>query len=354
MASQPPAPQAPPESIVLGTFKGLKNTVTRERLDKDELEVAINIDLDDVGQVHRRRGYVRKQTGRWHSIRTFALKVLGVKDGTLGIIVDESFVSLGVFVGSERMAYTEVNGDIYFCNNASSGVVKTDNSIDPWGKTSGQGLWLSPVINDTPTLGQVSGALLGDPMRATDIEAYKGRIYIADGKTLWRTELYLYHLINRTRGFYQFEHEITFVMGVDDGLYVGTTGGLYFLEEERILMRTFGSLKLDFIIEGYVVPGSGVHVPVDLVHPGAMERPVGTGRAIVFLMAAGVMAGFNTGETYNLTLGTVILPGAMSAAALFRQDSGANHYVAATDSAGGPAANCRIGDYCEAEIVRRT
>jgi hypothetical protein len=48
-----------------------------------------------------------------------------------------------------------------------------------------------------------------------------------------------------------------------------------------------------------------------------------------------------------------VFPGGLSAAALFRQDSGANHYVAAIDSFGGPSANCRIGDHCEAEIVRR-
>jgi hypothetical protein len=36
----------------------------------------------------------------------------------------------------------------------------------------------------------------------------------------------------------QFEHEITLVMAVGDGLYVGTTGGLYFLQ------GVFGSFKL--------------------------------------------------------------------------------------------------------------
>jgi hypothetical protein len=105
----------------------------------------------------------------------------------------------------ERLAYTEVNGDIYFCNNAASGVVKVDDTTGPWGTTNGQGLWLSPVIDETPTLGPVAGQLIGDPIRASCIEGYKGRIYLADGKTLWATELYRYHLVNRTRGFMQFE-----------------------------------------------------------------------------------------------------------------------------------------------------
>jgi hypothetical protein len=95
-----PDPNAPPESIILGAFKGMKNTVSRERLGQDDLERATNVDVDDAGQLRRRRGYVRKQTGSWHSVRTFTLKVLGVSDGILGVIRDDySFLSLGVFVG---------------------------------------------------------------------------------------------------------------------------------------------------------------------------------------------------------------------------------------------------------------
>jgi hypothetical protein len=235
-------PDAPPESVILGSFKGLKNTVSSERLGADELERAVNIDLDDVGQARRRRGYVRKLTGSWHSVRTFTLMVLGVRDGVLGIIREGyAFTSLATFVGPTRLAYTEVNGDVYFCNDAVSGVVKADGTVVPWGKTDGQGLWLSPVIDETPTLGPVAGDLIGDPIRASDIEAYKGRIYLADGKTLWATELYRYHIVNRTRGFIQFEHNITLVMAVDDGLYVGTEGGLYFLK------GVFGAFQMSTI-----------------------------------------------------------------------------------------------------------
>lgn len=348
MASRPPDPNAPPESIILGAFKGLKNTVARERLGADELERAINIDLDDVGQARRRRGYTRKVDGGWHSVRTFTLKVLGVLNGVLTVVRDDySTSSLGVFVGPEALAYTEVNGEIYFCNAAASGIVGVDNVVRAWGKTDGQGLWLSPVIDDTETLGKVSGELLGDPIRARCIEAYKGRIYLADGKTLWVTELYRYDYVNRTKGFMQFEHEITLVMAVGDGLYVGTTGGLYFIQ------GVFGAFKLTIINGDSVLPGSGQFVPTELVHPQARNGDVPSGQAAVFMTGGGIIAGFDNGTCFNLTAGTFVFPGAVSAASLFRQDSGANHYVVVADSAGGPSANCRIGDYCEAEIVRR-
>jgi hypothetical protein len=341
-------PEAPPESIILGAFKGMKNTVSRERLGQDDLERATNVDVDDAGQLRRRRGYVRKQPGSWHSVRTFSLKVLGVCNGILGVIRDDySFLSLGVFVGPERLAYTEANGDIYFCNNGASGVVKVDDTTGPWGTTNGQGLWLSSVIDETPTLGPVAGQLIGDPIRARCIEAYKGRIYLADGKTLWATELYRYHLVNRTRGFMQFEADITLVMAVDDGMYVGTETGLYFIK------GVFGAFVLSTLSSDLVIPGSGQFVPTELVHPQARNGPVPAGSAAVFMTSGGIIAGFDGGSCYNLTIDAMVFPGGLSAAALFRQDSGANHYVAAIDSFGGPSANCRIGDHCEAEIVRR-
>lgn len=347
----PPDPQQqqqdqPPESIVLGQFSGLKNTVSRERLRPDELERAINVDIDDTGQVRRRRGYAKILADPFHSLKTIAGKVFGVRAGTLGRLFDDYTFTDIAFVGASPVAYAEISGETYFCNQAASGIVAVNDTLRPWGKTDGQGLWLSQVQAETDTLGKVAGKLLGDPIRATCIEAYKGRIYLADGKTLWATELYQYDYINRTRGFMQFEHDITLLMAVDNGLFVGTTGGLYFLE------GSFGQFKLANLGADAVLPGSGQYVPTEVVHPQARNAPVPTGVAAVFMTTGGIVAGFDNGTCYNLTSGVMVFPNAVSGASLFRQDSGANTYIAAVDSAGGPSANCRIGDYVDAEIVR--
>lgn len=337
----------PPESIIVGQFTGMKNTVSRERLQVTELERAINVDIDDAGQIRRRRGYALKVAGVCHSLRDIISKVLVVKAGVLGRLREDYTFTAITAVGAAPVAYTAVGEDVYFCNAAASGVIAADDSLSAWGKTDGQGLWLSQVIDTTDTLGAVSGQLLGDPIRATCIEAYKGRIYLADGKTLWATELYQYHYTNRTRGFMQFEHEITLLMAVDNGLYVGTTGGLYFLQ------GVFGSFKLSHINEDAVIRGSGQMVPGELVHPQARNQPMPAGAAAVFMTSGGIMAGFDNGTCFNLTSGTMVFPTGVSAASLFRQDQGANSYVAAVDSAGGPSANARIGDYVDAEIVRQ-
>jgi hypothetical protein len=143
------------------------------------------------------------------------------------------------------------------------GVVAQAEMVSPWGKTDGQGFWDSPVYAPTETLGEVAGQLLGDPPKARCIAYYKGRIYLAAGKTLWATELFRYHYVDRTKGFMQFEHEITLVMAVADGLYVGTLGGLYFIQ------GVLGTFKLQQITSGAVLFGSGVEVPSQLIHPQA-------------------------------------------------------------------------------------
>jgi hypothetical protein len=337
-----------PESIVLGAFEGLRNNVSKERLGPSDLAKAVNVDIDDAGQLRRRRGFALALSGVWHSVKgPLAGKMFGVKDGMLGIVRPApDFFSLGVAAGSAPVCYTEVNEEVYFSSRDASGVVGSDETVAAWGHTNGQGTWLSPVYTPTETLGEVGGSLLGDPPKATSIAYYKGRIYLAQGKTLWATELYRYHYVDRTRNFMQFEHEITLLMAVGDGLYIGTTGGLFFIQ------GVLGAFRLQQISSGAVFSGSGVEAPAERVHPQARNGPVPTGVAVIVMADEGIIAGFDGGSCYNLTQDRLALPMGISAAGLFRQDQGANHYVAAVDSAGGPAANVRFGDHVEAELIR--
>lgn len=349
----PPDPNAPPESVVLGVFSGIHNTVTRERLTSAELEIARNVDIDEAGQVRRRRGYTRKDSASWHSIKgPIAGKVFGARNGILGIIrADYSFTSLAS-VGDGRVCYTEVAGDTYFSSPTAAGVITNEEEVLPWGHTAGQDTWLSPVLQPTDTLGEISGKLLGDPPRAIEIEAYSGRIYLAAGKTLWATELYQYHYVDKTKNYIQFEDEITLLSSVNDGLVIGTTAGVFFLS------GVLGRFKLHQLTSNGALPGSLVKVPAALIHPQIRKSPVPENIACTFMTNGGVLVVFDGGECYNLTQGygeewnRVIFPEATSAAALYRQDIGDNTYVAVLDSAGGPTANTRIGDFVDAEIIR--
>lgn len=343
MASAPPVP---PESIVLGNFAGIRNTVSLERLKPEELAAAVNVDIDDAGQLRRRRGYRRVDTSNWHSLQKLGDITLGVRDGLLGSVAESLVFTAIVPVGPGRLCYARVADTAYFSSPAIAGKI-VSGQYRPWG-TPGAGQWVSPVMRPTETLGAISGRLLGAPPNAAALAAYRGRIYLAQGPALWATELYLYDLVDKTKNFIQFEDDITMLAAVDDGIYVGTTTNLYFLS------GTFAEgLKQSTVMGVGVIPGSLTSVPYVKVDPRARGgNPTPEGQGPVFMTAAGVVVGMPGGTVYNLTQDHVVFPVAVRAAAMYREDQGTNSYVAVTDSAGGPSANARIGDYVDAQIVR--
>lgn len=344
-----PAPVEPPESIVLGQFRGIRNTVSRERLAPEELERAINIDIDDAGQARRRRGYAVKLAGNCHSLRNIGGRVLGVRDTMLGVVNPNfTFVSLGLAVGNEKLSYTQVDQTTYFSSLAASGKV-TGTAVSAWGASADGGRWVSPVLTPTTTLGEVFGQRITAPPMATLIAAYSGRIYLAAGKYLWATELYLYDYTDPTKNFLQLESDITLLVAMSDGLYVGTETAVYFLKGS--LSQGF---RQDRIVESPAIRGSDAMLPSTEIHPGAQQGPMPEGMAVVFMTEKGVFAGFDGGTVFDITRARVKFPKAVSAAALYREDSGGTSYVAVTDSDGGPAGNARIGDFADAEIVRFT
>lgn len=333
-----------PDSIVLGNFSGIKNTVSAERLQQGELEAAVNIDLDDMGQARRRRGYAQVNAANHHSAEVVSGRVFVVRNGQLGTLDDALNFTGIVAVGPDRLSYTAVGETVYYSSRSASGKI-VDGAAQPWGIDEGR--WISPVMRPTDTLGAISGQQQETVPLATEIEYYMGRIYLAQEKWLWGTELYLYDVVDRTKNFMPFEHEITMVRAVVDGLYVGTEAQLFFL---RGVMSK--GLERVVVVDSPVVRGSAVWAPTADVHPQAKSGPVPEGNSPVFMTADGICVGLGGGQVYNLTRGRVVFPNARSAAALYREDQGANAYVAVADSAGGPSANARIGDYVEAEIIR--
>lgn len=335
------------DGIIFGQFEGLKNTVSRERLKPSELEIAQNVDIDDAGQIRSRRGFEKKLTGKCHSLWASSSGTYVVKDDVLGTISPGfDFVALKSGIGDAPLAYVEAAGEVFFSSALTSGRIKNGVCAD-WGAYTDQGLWLSPVVNPTSTLPAVRGQWLGKPKMADCLAYFNGRIYMADDNLVWLTLLYNYNYVDRTRNFYQFENPITMLGAVTNGVYVGTEQDIWFLSGthaegmKRIPLASYGVLR-----------GSMLSVPAELLKPQLQQETPPSKNAIVFLTNSGMVAGFDSGEMYNLTQADVLFPDGVSAAAMFRQQDGLNQYVAAIESGGTPVDKARIGDYVDAEIVR--
>ena len=340
-------PQDPSQdSVILGSWKGIKNTVSRERLAGDELELAINIDIDDAGQIRRRRGYTSVAAGNFHSLFESSRGVYGVKDGVLGRIKpDFSFVAIKTDISDDRIAYVEVADTIYYSSSTRSGKILSDDTYAPWGTLTPENTWLSPVVNPTSTLERVGGKIIGPPPLASWLAYLNGRIYMADKSVLWATELYLYDYVDQTKNFLQFETDITGVGNGTDGLYVGTTNRVWYLT------GPFNEMKRSLILDYGMIPGSLIFVPTETLGP---EIAAGneSKNANVFMTEWGAVAAFDNGVCINLTQNAVLFPQATEVAAMFRRQDGINQYVAVQNSGGTPTSTARIGDYVDAEIRR--
>jgi hypothetical protein len=337
---------APSDSVLLQQFTGIRNTVGAERLGPADLAKAVNVDLDDAGQLRRRRGYTLVSAGVFHSLyRSDGGAIYGVKDGALGLInPDYTFVSLKAGAGDERIAYAQVGDRVYFSSPDISGQIDTTtNTVSDWGAVTDANTWLSPVVAPTETLTEIRGKLLGKPPMAGFLAYYNGRIYLAHGQTVWATELYLYNYVDKTRNFMMFEADITGLAAVTDGVYVGTETGVYFLS------GAFGEMRRIRVSADGVIPGSMINASTEDIKKDTTSL---SRSAALMLTRSGLCVGYDNGVFAEITDERVWLPEIESAAVLSRRQDGVRQYVAVANSGGTPASNTRIGDYVDAEIRR--
>jgi len=331
------------DAVTFGQFVGLRNTVTRERLKPEELERALNVDIDDAGEVRRRRGKTRVATGTYHSLWESDGITLVVKDGTLGYLhPDYSHTPLQTGVGPTRLAYARIKDTTYFAGATISGKIMPDDTVQDWGAVDDTGTWLSPVVNPTAYLDEVHGRYIEAPPVATSLLAKNGRIWLAHDNVLWATEYFLFDYVDKARNFIQFESPITALGGVGGGFYVGTERATYFMS------GPLGQMEMTKVNDYGVLPGSMVPVTAEMVRPERNQSR----EAVVFMTNHGVCAGLDSGVCYNMTEQRVVLPEATSVAAMFRQQDGLNQYVGVADHGGTPSSKARIGDYVDAEIRR--
>ena len=343
-----PDPNAPPESLVIDRFDGLKNTVQRERMGPRDLVRATNVDLDDAGQAHRRRGFTQKICGDCHSLFTTTQGVvLGVIDGALSVIRPD--YSIGTLTSvSGALAYAQVGASVYYSGRADRGVVDLAAlTTGPWGSSTD--LWLSPVVNPTATLPAIAGRLLKAPPNAGVLCYYNGRIYLADGPVLWATELFAYNFVDATAGHKMFEADVTMIGAVGDGVYVGTDEGLWFLDGPN-----YAQMKRRSVMDSPVIRGSMVTIPAELGNPPQVPPGSDTPMAValMFMTATGACVASNSGQAINMTESKFFFPAAQSASAMYRRQDGRNQYVAALQPGGTPQSNAAIGDFVDATIIR--
>ena len=212
-----------------------------------------------------------------------------------------SVVGLPVRAGHSINVYFAPHGETAFLAGNAVGDTFQWNGSQLGPARTGLGLDMPPV-----------GSLL---------HTWRSRVLIADGPTIWATRPLQPELCDLTRDFIQMPDPVTLLYGNNDGLFVGTTAGLYFLEG-----TAFEQFKLQQLAAGRVVLGSGVEA--NLAYLNEKVRPNGAPQGALCLLDGAVHVLFGAGGVIGLTT-TTYRTTAVEVHATVRLRDGVLHYLAA-------------------------
>ncbi len=174
---------------------------------------ASNVDIDDDGMPHRRKGYaaVSYSGTAVHSLWGNGETALFVDNGTLKILnLDFTATNLRTSVGSGRMAYAESADRIFYTNSQVIGYVK-----DRAG-------YLFPAPTMTFRIPMPAGQL---------IEWFNGRLYVAREKVIRYSDPMYPGQTHEQKGFTAFAGRITLLRAIrNTGILVSDSHKTYLME----------------------------------------------------------------------------------------------------------------------------
>lgn len=137
------------DQIKLGPWPaGINNRAHKYELPEGAVVDALNVDITSSGRILRRKGTTQLLTSTSaHSAFGGSVNFLFMEDGELhlGLPGDDSVLRSGM--SARRVAYIEVNGDIYYSNGEVTGKVRSDGTHTTWGV---------PTPSSQPTIAAVA------------------------------------------------------------------------------------------------------------------------------------------------------------------------------------------------------
>lgn len=109
----------------LTKFAGLKNVIDPERFELEDLEVAMNVDIDDSFEVKRRKGYESVLAGNFSSLWSNGKVCLAVKDGNTLVRVNKGWTlsTLKTGISGGPLSYATFGVNVGLSNGVVNGIV---------------------------------------------------------------------------------------------------------------------------------------------------------------------------------------------------------------------------------------
>lgn len=249
-----------------------------------ELAVAADVMISDKGRLSRRKGYTSVLDGSYHSLFCDGGDCICVTGTSLCLLnPDYSTTIIGTVTADARLNACQVNNQIFWCNGYEKGFIY--NKVNyPWVK--GDYVW--PTTHRT----------FFDPPTGTLVEHYNGRLYVAQGNTLWFSEPLGFGVFDLTRGVIPYASNIRMIRAVDDGLFISTENRVVFLSGSG--PNDFSQIQVAAYpaIEGTDAKFHGDYM---MYQPDAITITKSGKKAILWTSEEGICFGGSGGKFDNVT-----------------------------------------------------
>ena len=264
---------------------GLNTVAEPLKIAETDLQVAVNITIDQVGMVERRKGFTLLQLGDYHSL--FCDK------GDCFVINSDSLYQVGAD-GSLRlirsgltpnalMDFIQVGFRTYYVNGYEFGWIE-DGVSNIWET----GTYVGPTTN----------VVFSGPMPGQHIAQSSGRVFISTDNVLWWSELFDFGLFNRSESFIQFHTTIRMIKPTAGGMFISTDRNTYF---------TVGLNPMTWILNKVAsfpaIEWSAAIEPIEGTDIG-----LSPGLCVVWASKEGAILGTPEGQIINLTKDKIIYP----------------------------------------------
>lgn len=290
---------------------------------------AVNYDIDDAGNAISRDGFSEVVAGATSSLwRNYCVrdgKICYFNGATATPMSDSITVLSDVYFEQVNNMVVFSDGSVY--GTIDAGVISLVDNVTDWAAlASDMEQWVkdkapadfqaiaSNFEVDTFKLSTQAGKYLcfadGCVYFAIDLEGASW-VFRTDAFNVERTDV----RFNVVAGF---PDTITGIRAVADGLYVGTTGGSYFLEGHAFAMTAegekIGGFKQERVDTYGMIPGTTLTILAAAI-PGLAAK----GDVAIWACRQGVMVGVAGGAVKNLSEGLVELPDAPKGTAFLKE-----------------------------------
>lgn len=297
-------------ALWLRQSNGLANKVDPARIQYSpktgvtHLAEAYNVTFDITGAISRRLGYaatdIATDCHSFFDAGEYCLFVTGSNLCILGLDYTARAIKINMAIG-KYVSYCQIGNIVYYMNGVQSGLVKAGVSY----------AYERPVDTRYPDATRE----YSNPPIGSIIRVFSGRVYIAEGSTLWYSDPFAPNLFRRAANYIPFPSRIVMVAPVLGGIFVSTDRKIYFLAGKDV--KQFNQIVVAHYpaIEGTDVEVDGIALNAGKISPLPVQ---------MFTTVNGICAGTAEGKLENLTYDTLEYPKSLRGCAVY---TGKNYIV---------------------------